>query len=161
MMQKITQAFTKRDQRGFTLIELLVVIAIIAVLAALVLAALSSAQKGARDSKRRSDLNQYRTALVQYNSDGNAYPTTAATIASGATSLSGGSLAPLQTGNYVSQVPAPPATGATAQQTYYYFSNGSGFALCTQLERSAKWLFVTSTGSDDTKAATCAATDSA
>ena len=57
------------------MIELLVVIAIIAVLAALILAALSSAQKGSRDSRRKSDLNQYKTALAQYAGDNNGnYP---------------------------------------------------------------------------------------
>jgi len=62
-------------KRGFTLIELLVVISIIGILAGLTLSSYSGAQKQARDSQRRSDLNQYRNALEAYAaSNGGKYP---------------------------------------------------------------------------------------
>ena len=51
---------------GFTLIELLVVIAIIGILASLSLVSYGGAQKQSRDTKRKSDLAQYRNALEAY-----------------------------------------------------------------------------------------------
>ena len=62
-------------KKGFTLIELLVVISIIGILAGLTLSSYSGAQKQARDTQRRSDLNQYRNALEAYAaSNGGKYP---------------------------------------------------------------------------------------
>lgn len=54
---------------GFTLIELLVAIAIIGILSSVVLSSLNSAREKARDTRRKSDLNQIRTALILYNED--------------------------------------------------------------------------------------------
>lgn len=129
MINSITR-FAKRDQRGFTLIELLVVVAIIAILAALILAALNSAQQGSRDSRRKSDLNQYKTALANYQSDNNDYPGT-------------GNVAPTDTGtpgpcgslvsNYMSKCLFPPTQGGFS----YIYVRGSSTTWCmvTQLER--------------------------
>lgn len=54
------------NKKGFTLIELLVVISIIGILSAIALVSFQSVQKQARDAVRKSDLNQYRTALANY-----------------------------------------------------------------------------------------------
>ncbi len=61
-------------KRGFTLIELLVVIAIIGVLATLVINNLNDARGRARDLKRKSGLNQLKTALRLYYNDYQRYP---------------------------------------------------------------------------------------
>ena len=62
----------RNDNRGFTLIELLVVVAIIGILSSVVLASLNTARSKARDARRKSDLNQIRTAMVMYfNENGN------------------------------------------------------------------------------------------
>ena len=145
----MTHAFkslTKRSQKGFTLIELLVVIAIIAILAALILAALNSAQKGARDSQRLSDLNQMKTALVNYQADNGSYPTTAAGVSSVGT-------------NYLNPVPTAPTQGPTGAQSYQYFQGStSGFVVCVQSERdTTKWFHSTSTGTDRNQSAVCTA----
>lgn len=60
-------------QRGFTLIELLVVIAIIGLLGSVVLASLATARAKGYDARRKSDLNQIRTALHLYYNTHNNY----------------------------------------------------------------------------------------
>lgn len=53
----------KKLKSGFTLIELLVVISIIGILATLMISRYGMGEKRARDTERKSDLNQYRIAL--------------------------------------------------------------------------------------------------
>lgn len=139
---------------GFTLIELLVVISIIGILAGLTLSSYSGAQKQARDSQRKSDLNQYRNALEVYaGANGLKYPGyTTRTTASSTTGL----CATTRLGNMMSSCPADPTTG-----TYYYRSNGDNtgnptatqFVLWVQVETGGCWE-VCSTGKTG-KLATC------
>ena len=63
-----------KKTRGFTLIELLVVIAIIAMLATVGFASYRSANVKARNSRRESDIQQFRAALEMYRTDEGAYP---------------------------------------------------------------------------------------
>ncbi|QQG43927.1 MAG: prepilin-type N-terminal cleavage/methylation domain-containing protein [Candidatus Roizmanbacteria bacterium] len=53
-------------KKGFTLLELLVVIGIIAVLIGVGAVSYSTAQKKARDAKRRSDLKTVQNCMEQY-----------------------------------------------------------------------------------------------
>ncbi len=69
---------------GFTLIELMVVVAIMGILMAAGILAFSNAQQGARDSKRRTDLDAISKAMEQYFQTNNAYPTSAYATALGA-----------------------------------------------------------------------------
>jgi len=62
---------------GFTLIELLVVISVIGILASIALVSFGPAQKQARDTQRKSDLKQIRTALELYYNDYGYYPPSA------------------------------------------------------------------------------------
>lgn len=64
----ISKAF-RENPRGFTLIELLVAISIVGVLAGLGTIAYSKAQSSARDTKRKSDLNDVKKALYSYRTD--------------------------------------------------------------------------------------------
>jgi prepilin-type N-terminal cleavage/methylation domain-containing protein len=64
----------KTLQRGFTLIELLVVISIIGTLVGLIVNNLSDSRARARDIKRKSDVNQLKTALRLYYNDYQVYP---------------------------------------------------------------------------------------
>lgn len=64
-------------ERGFTFVELLVVITIIAVLTAAAAASYSSTNKKSRDTKRKSDLQEIRSALEIVRTECSAYPTTA------------------------------------------------------------------------------------
>lgn len=128
------KSLTQRNERGFTLIELLVVIAIIGVLAALVLAALGSAQKGSRDAARKSDLNQYKSAMASYYADKNVYPT-GTTTATQITSSANEPLSSLKGANYLSADLIDKKGGAYVYN-YITDATNSNYGICVQLERS-------------------------
>lgn len=70
-------AHKHRRASGFTLIELMVVATVASILMAMGLVAYTNAQRGARDSKRRSDIRAIQLASEQFFGDnGNLYPTT-------------------------------------------------------------------------------------
>ena len=62
--------------KGFTLFELLVVISIIGILLALGMVSFSTAQKKARDARRKEDMEAIQKALEQYYALAGAYPST-------------------------------------------------------------------------------------
>ncbi len=136
----------RHSERGFTLIELLVVIAIIGVLAALVLAALSSAQKGARDGRRKSDLKQYQAALNQYYNDKGSLPP-GSWVGGGGTNT----WPMTDTANTAYQALKDTYLKSflvdsknVAPYAYYYqqgnLGSGLTYVLCNKQERSGKWL---------------------
>lgn len=61
-------------QSGFTIIELLIVIAIIAILALLVLNNFQGAQAKARDTQRRTDVNNVHAKLEEFYNENGGYP---------------------------------------------------------------------------------------
>jgi type II secretion system protein G len=61
-------------KKGFTLMEILIAIAIIAVLTAIGIVSYTSINKNARNAKRRSDVEQIRSALELYRADYGYYP---------------------------------------------------------------------------------------
>ncbi len=65
---------------GFTLIELLVVIAIIAVIVAFAVANFVGARSRAKDLKKKSELQQFKSALRLYYNDFNQYPLPASAV---------------------------------------------------------------------------------
>lgn len=113
-------------KKGFTLLELLVVISIIAVLLAISASAFLSARATSRDAKRKTDLEQVRSALELYKADNGSYPTNTGTVGSVLTGL----VSPTQ---YISKLPSDPGLNS-----YYYMSlNTGGYALCAALEKVA------------------------
>lgn len=105
---------------GFTLIELLIVISIIGILAALITVSFVASQRQARDTQRKSDLAQYRTALEAFaNANNGLYPFAGG---NGLTPMSTVCSAALTT--YIASCPTDPSASGRA---YYYRSyNGTG-----------------------------------
>ncbi len=105
---------------GFTLIELLVVISIIGILASLALVSYSRSQKQARDTRRKSDLRQYQTALENYaNNNNGLYPNVI--FSNLCTSLG------------LSNCPNDPS-GGSSTYFYVYSSDQSQYSLRANLE---------------------------
>ncbi len=114
-------------KKGFTLIELLVVMTIIAVLAGLTLSSYQGARKTARDGKRKSDLEQIRSALEMCYADDNSYPLTGSVTAGGPLICTGGN-------QYLEVIPGDPVSS----RQYAYESDGATYTLCASLETSSE-----------------------
>ncbi len=65
----------KKKSSGFSLLELLVVIAIIAILVVIGVVAYSSAQRKARDARRRANVKAMQDGFEQYYADNGSYST--------------------------------------------------------------------------------------
>lgn len=71
-------SISTRVRTGFTLIELLIVIAIISILSALFFTNFNGARERARDSRRKTDLTQLKSALQLYYNDFGGFPNSGA-----------------------------------------------------------------------------------
>ena len=127
---------------GFTLIELLVVISVIGILAGLSLSSFTGAQKQARDSQRRSDLNQYRNALETYASANNGrYPTTSGDSVSGTSIFANPGVLITTFLSSLLNDPVP------ATYTYYYYGDGSAglvYKMYATMETGSYWIVCSS-----------------
>ena len=68
------QYVNMKKNKGFSLIELLISIAIMAILGSIALTSFTTIRKQARDQQRKTELNQYKTALEAYYADNSSYP---------------------------------------------------------------------------------------
>lgn len=109
-------SLTSKLKQGFTLIELLVVIAIIAIMITVGTVSYQRSLRLARDSKRKTDLEQIRQALETYRSENGVYPTTAEGTA-------------VLDPDYITTVPTGPKS-----DTYDYTGDTSTYSLCASLE---------------------------
>lgn len=114
--------------QGFTLLEMLVVIGLIGIILSLGVTSYSTAQKKARDSKRKNDLRAIQGSLEQYYSVcGYNYPT------------------PLPTGAITSIVCLDPPTALmptvpTDPKTGFFYNmtgDGSNFTVCVPVRSGA------------------------
>jgi general secretion pathway protein G len=119
-------------KQGFTLIELLIVIAIIGVLTSISVFALSGSRQSARDTKRKTDLEQIRSALEIYKSDCSRYP---ASLTFNSTLVGNGTNCPAAN-TYMQLVPQDTVSG----RNYAYKATGSpatSYVICASLEDTA------------------------
>ena len=112
---------------GFTLIEIMVSVAIIAVLTSMAAVSFTSAQRNARDGKRKADLEQVRAALVIYRTDAanGQYPP----------SINWSSMSPIQSSLSSSNVQDPKAS-PYPQYQYTYNAGQNTFTLCATMEKA-------------------------
>jgi len=111
------------NKKGFTLIELLTTMTIIAVLAGLALVSFQGARKTGRDGKRKSDLEQIRSALEMCYAEDNQYP---ASI-----SIDGSVICDISHKIYLTPTPTDPSTGLNY---YYNCPSNTTYTLCATLE---------------------------
>ena len=119
-------------KKAFTLIELLVVIAIIGSLSALFLPNFMAVRERARDSQRKSDLNQIQKAFELYKQDQTptAIPLSLPTI-----NVCWSSGADCAGNVYMNKFPGDPNR---TPNNYYYVNNGNlTYTLCACLENKA------------------------
>jgi general secretion pathway protein G len=129
----------QNNRQGFTLLELLVSATIIAVLTVIGVVSYSSVNKRSRDVKRKSDLEQIRSALEMFRSDNGSYPS----VGSG----SWRKVFNLNTGNSLTglvstYMPAMPEDPQPTTRFYLYEAkniqsgNYYGYCVCACLESS-------------------------
>lgn len=126
------QLFSRISRRnslkaGFTLFELLVSISIIGLLIALATVSFSSAQAGARNSRRRGDLSAVRNAFEQYYTvNASTYPL----------SCSGAALASDLSPYLQGGLPSDPSP-SNSPYDFSCAADGSSFCVCATLESGA------------------------
>lgn len=128
---------------GFSMVELLVVMAIAAVIIGLSLVSVGGARRAARDGKRKTDLEQIRSALEMCRADSGSYP--AGTLVSGGAITCGST-------TYMT-IPADPIPDS--YRYYYAQITGSSYRLCALLEAGGG---ATSCGNNCNTAGTAACT---
>ena len=107
----------RTESKGFTLVEILVVATVIAVLTTMGTVSYGSISRRSRDAKRKSDVEQLRSALEMYRADNGTYPNVCLTPSDVVTCLD----TPLRP-NYIPAIPADPKGNAyrfQATNSYY------------------------------------------
>ncbi len=126
-----------KQRKGFTLIEILVVTTIIAVLALGAFVSFASAGRSARDSRRKTDLETVRQAMVLHKAETGCYPsgdygTAVATLVSGGYLSNPAPSDPKPSTNSYVYTPAGTCTGGAATFTLSVsptLENGSAYTV--------------------------------
>lgn len=132
----------KLYKNGFTLIEILVAIAIISILATVLLANYQGIRARARDSQRKKELDEIKTALRLFYNDNQVYPIdnegkiTCDTSSPVTTTINWGDTFICSGTTYMSELPQDPLAG---NNPYYYIDtdSGDGFEIYACLENTA------------------------
>lgn len=131
----------KNNQTGFSLVELLVTSTIVALLAAAGLVSYTTANRNARNAKRKSDLEQVRATLELYRTEEGCYPGSSGCSLSSISMTS--MLQELQSESYMSDISniKDPRDAAGYAYTYRYSSSGIGtctaYCMCAEVENLA------------------------
>jgi len=112
-----------KNKNGFTLIELLVAMTIVAVLSGISLVSYQGARRTARDGKRKTDLEQIRSAVEMCRADTGSYPVG---------TLSSGNNITCDAQTYLT-IPSDPVSG----RQYIYVGVANSYTLCAFLENES------------------------
>lgn len=105
--------------KGFTLLEMIIVIAIITIMTVTISSNYLTAQKRARDARRRADAVTLQSALELYNNTNNSYPTiNSITSTSWNTTLPNVLHTALVGESYISSLPFDPVNAGLYLYTY-------------------------------------------
>lgn len=126
------KVYPERSRRGFTLVELLVVMAIMGILAGIVAINYQGYMKSARDGRRKTDLEQIRSALEMFRADCGKYWTGTRFSGEQLLGTSGQGCPTDAVGNVYINLPADPLT---TQKYYYISASGTSYSLCATLEK--------------------------
>lgn len=127
----------QRD-KGFTLIEVLAASVIIAVLIAIGVVSYASVNRRSRDAKRKSDLEQIRSALEMYRADKTAYPAVNTSGFNTAGNLNTGNEMTGLVDDYMSAIPTDPlSTSGYSFQAIAVGGNYVSYCICAMLEGEA------------------------
>ncbi len=121
-----------KSKKGFTLIEVLVAATIIAILTAIGIVSYTSINRRSRDTRRKSDLEQLRSALEIYRTDNGFYPSTGNGSWAAASDLS-----TLLVSNYLPAIPTDPQSTTSVYRYRALELTGAnyyGYCLSTLLE---------------------------
>lgn len=120
--------YAQSMKKGFTIVEILVVLAIIAIIVSIGTVSFNNVRSRSEDAKRKTDMEEIRSALEQYKSNNNQYPTPFVTITMGMQfGLSG--LTDVNN-TYMQKIPQDPDFPA---KSYHYTSNGTDYTLKSEL----------------------------
>lgn len=125
-----------KTKQGFTLLEVLVSATIIAVLTIIGVVSYSSVNKRSRDVKRKSDLEQVRSALEMYRADNTVKPGEYPSSAGAGAFTDAQNLAASLVSTYIPSVPDDP----DSDNDYWYEAIDSGggvyssYCVCAKLE---------------------------
>lgn len=131
---------TKQKQNyGFTLIEILVVLSIIGILAGLIMTGFGAARKAARDTQRKSNLAQYKSALESYSANNNGiYPINTYNGNSQAVTGIFNATGPI-INEYLPSIINDPTNTVTYTYQYRTDATGSVYVLWSALESGGHW----------------------
>jgi len=115
----------RRSTKGFTIVELLIVIVVIAILAVVTTVAYNGVQDRANYSSAQHGLSAIRKAILIYQADNGAYPSTGGSWLR--YDSNGDSTVPGVVSSYIASLPKPPTTAFAG--TWYYNSTGANFKL--------------------------------
>lgn len=138
------------NNKGFSFVELLVTITIIAVITAVGVVSYSQVSKRSRDSRRVSDLEQFRSALELYKSDNSYYPSGGCGGATCTYVAATTGLAILVTDGYMPSIPTDPQGNEYSYQANTQSgSNYYGYCMSTSVELVPTQAPCTADGDED------------
>lgn len=112
-------------RQGFSLMELLVVIAIVATLITVAAVSYTTINKRSRDAKRKSDVEQLRSALEMYRTENGSYPNVGSGNFMDASNVSAALVS-----TYIASIPSDPKSSQTYRYQATGYVNGSYYGYC-------------------------------